>query len=237
MECGRTEGGGVKSRPHSGGSIATLRVYHFLNAKYGQQNIRKRHLKISLLHDLNDPFELMSVELSDVELRRRLTALKQNLAADRGLLCFSRNWTNPVQWGHYADRHRGLCLGFEIPKPCLMRVEYTGKRLVKEAEQTMDRETMRKLLCTKYSHWSYEGEERAFVDLKGKGPDRNGRYFEDFSADLKLVRVIVGARSEISLTDLARALGPLAPDVEVFKARLAFRSFRVVRNRQESLWA
>jgi hypothetical protein len=100
----------------------------------------------------------------------------------------------------------------------------------------MDRERMRKLLCTKYSHWRYEREERVFVSLEGKCPDRKGRYFEDFSADLKLVRVIAGARSDISRADLVKALGPLVPDVEVFKARLAFQSFRVVRNRQESLW-
>jgi hypothetical protein len=217
--------------------MVTMRVYHFLRAKYGIENIRKRHLKISLLQDLNDPFELLSIELSDKELRRRLIALKQNLSGDRGLHCFSRNWTNPVQWGHYAERHRGLCLGFEIPKQCLIRVEYAGKRLVKEAEQTKDRETMRKLLCTKYSHWRYEGEERAFVDLTGKGPDAKGRYFADFSTDLRLRRVVVGARSEISRADLAKALGPLVPEVEAFKARLAFQSFRVVRNRQESLWA
>lgn len=226
----------MNGRSHSEGSTATMCVYHFLSARYGQENIRKRHLKISLLHDLNDPFELLSIELSDMELRRRLTALKQNLAADRGLLCFSRNWTNPVQWGHYADRHRGLCLGFEIPTPHLIRVEYSGKRLVKEAQRAMDRERMRKLLCTKYSHWRYEREERVFVSLEGKCPDRKGRYFEDFSADLKLVRVIAGARSDISRADLVKALGPLVPDVEVFKARLAFQSFRVVRNRQESLW-
>ncbi len=25
-------------------------------------------------------------------------------------------WSNPVIWAHYGDKHRGLCLGFEVPE-------------------------------------------------------------------------------------------------------------------------
>jgi hypothetical protein len=31
------------------------------------------------------------------------------------LLCFSADWSHPLIWAHYSDKHRGLCLGFEIP--------------------------------------------------------------------------------------------------------------------------
>src|SRR5712691_6601636 len=183
-----------------------MRAYHFVNSKYGIENIQKRRLKISRLQDLNDPFELLSIELSDEGLRTRFLALKQRMAEDRGMLCFSRNWKNPVLWSHYADRHRGLCLGFEIDRSLPMRVQYTARRLAGEAEQllagSMTRQTMERLLCTKYSHWKYESEERLFLSLDAKDKDLEGRYFEAFSSKLKLAQVIVGAYSSVSRDQL-----------------------------------
>jgi hypothetical protein len=41
------------------------------------------------------------------------------------MLCFSRDWHNPVQWSHYADKHRGICLGFDVPDSLLVPVQYT----------------------------------------------------------------------------------------------------------------
>lgn len=95
---------------------------------------------------------------------------------------------------------------------------------------------MRRVLSTKYSHWRYEQEERIFVTLEDKNKDSNDRYFENFASDLVLVTVIVGARSNISRDHINEALGSMSSQVAVFKARLAFRSFRVVRNKNESLW-
>jgi len=39
------------------------RLYHFTAAKYAFDNLRNRRLKIAQLDDLNDPFELKSVNL------------------------------------------------------------------------------------------------------------------------------------------------------------------------------
>ena len=214
-----------------------MRAYHFLNSKYGLENIRNRRMKISRLQDLNDPFELLSIELSDERLRKRLGEFKERMSYDRGILCFSRSSANPVQWSHYADRHRGLCLGFEIHNSLPVRVEYTARRLAKELVAIpVNRDVMKRLLCTKYSHWKYEREERVFVSLEDKDRDSEGRYFETFSPRLKLFQVIVGARSTITRPTVEEAMGSLAAEVTVFKARLAFRSFSVVRNWNEALW-
>lgn len=217
-----------------------MRVFHFLNAEYGLDDIRRRRLKIAQIPDLNDPFELLSIDLSNKDLRRAFQATKEELSKTGGILCFSKKWSNPVLWSHYADKHRGLCLGFKVPKKYLVRVSYTTERLVSEAERLLrtgstDESTMRRLLSTKYAHWEYEKEMRCFVSLEEKDP-KSGLYFAGFSDDLRLVQVIVGARSDVSRTDVAEALGPLGKSVRVFKARLAFKSFRVVRNKDESLW-
>lgn len=217
-----------------------MRLYHFVSAKYGIEDIQKRRLKVSRIEDLNDPFELLGLELADGELRKRFLRWKHHMSQDRGIVCFSRTWRNPVQWSHYADRHRGMCLGFEVHASLPMRVEYTATRLMREANALLaapvTRETMRKVLCTKYSHWRYEQEERVFVSLEDKNRDSDGRYFENFSPAVALAEIIVGARSNISREQVNQAFGPEHGPVAVFKARLAFRSFRVVRNKDESLW-
>lgn len=94
---------------------------------------------------------------------------------------------------------------------------------------------MQKLLATKFAHWRYESEMRCFVSLENKD-HVSGLYFSEFSEDLKLVQVIVGARSRISRFEIADALGRQEEDVNRFKARLAFKSFKVVRNRDGTLW-
>ena len=217
-----------------------MRVYHFLNKQCGLENIRKRRLKIATIMALNDPFEFLGLELSNRELRRAIVKTKKTLAKSRGLLCFSKNWSNPVQWAHYADKHKGLCLGFDVPEEYLVPVTYSSKRLSQEAEKIMDggeidEALMLRLLTTKYYHWQYEKELRRFVPLEEK--DKNGFYFADFSEDLMLKQVIVGSLSDISRAEVTEALGSLMNKVEVFKARPAFKSFRVVRNKNESLWA
>jgi len=90
-------------------------------------------------------------------------------------------------------------------------------------------------MFTKYSHWRYEREWRMFVWLKDARVDE-GRFFADFGPDMRLTSLIVGALSPVSRDEVAQALGDLDSEVEVMKARLAFRSFRVVRQRNRRLW-
>jgi hypothetical protein len=218
----------------------SVRVFHFVSEKYGLDDIRRRRLKISRIQDLNDPFELLSIELSNKQLRDAFHATKEKLSTNRGILCFSKKWSNPVQWSHYADKHRGLCLGFDVADNRLLTVSYTAKWLLAEVEQLLatghsDERTMRRLLTTKFAHWKYENEVRCFVTLEDQDPQTK-LYFAEFSDELKLAQVIVGVRSNLSRAELGGALGDLATGVDVLKTRLAFRSFRVVRNRNQSLW-
>lgn len=217
-----------------------MRVWHFVNEEYGLENLRRRRLKVATLNELNDPFELFGISLADENLRRAFRAMKDELAEHHGLLCFSRHWHNPVQWSHYAAKHTGLCLGFDIPDEHLGPVTYSRKRLVVEAEKfrnprELNAETVTRFLFTKYSHWRYEHEVRCFVTLEDKDPEK-GLYFTEFSDNLRLGAVIVGAQSAASRKVVQDALGALAPTVEAFKARLAFNTFKVVRQRNSKLW-
>ncbi len=222
-----------------------MRVYHFINKEYGIEDLRRRRLKIATLNELNDPFEFYGVDLSDENIRRGFKRMKNELSLTRGLLCFSRDWHNPVQWSHYADKHRGLCLGFEVSSEVFSEsfgsVYYSRKRFQVSPEQIinyrqLDHETVKKLLFTKYVHWKYENEVRSFVTLDEKDTEKN-MYFTEFSDKLKLVQIIVGAESATTREEISTALGNPNPIIEVFKARLAFTTFRVVRQRNQKLWA
>ncbi|WP_316975725.1 DUF2971 domain-containing protein [Shumkonia mesophila] len=216
-----------------------MRVYHFLNAEHGLDALRNCHLKIARFGELNDPFELLGVDLSDKDIRQAFKKIKIALAEYRGLLCFSRRWRNPLLWSHYADRHKGLCLGFDIPDELAIRVTYTARRLMPTdlffPDNAVREGAIAKILATKFSHWRYEDEVRLFVSLEDRDP-QNGHYFYDFSEDLKLAQVIVGPQSSISRYDLEGVLGNENAHVERLKARPAFKTFRVVMNREESLW-
>ncbi len=213
--------------------------YHFVPATYGLENIRKRRLKISTISDLNDPFELLCVDLSHEELRKGMRKWKLEVARRFGMLCFSKSWRNPVQWSHYADRHRGLALGFEIGPSLAEDVIYDEQRSVAEAKCILageaDEATVKKFLLTKYAHWQYEQELRVFVQLNERDPV-SGLYFYHFSNDLRLSEVIVGAECEVARTEISEALAELEGNVSLRNARLAFTTYRVTTQNDANLW-
>lgn len=208
-----------------------MRAYHFLNEQFGLKDLVERRLKIARIMELNDPFEFLGVDLSNRDLRRVLKETKSDLAKTTGLLCFSKKWRNPLLWGHYADKHKGICLGFDVPDLHLAEVTYVNQRLA--APGAIDEPFMKQLLLTKYKHWVYEEEYRAFVPLTD---EINGLYYVDFSEDLNLKQVIVGDQSRLTRDQISSALGDLANGVEVFKVRAAFKSFEVVHQQNAALW-
>jgi len=211
-----------------------MKLFHFRDENFGLKSIKERRLKISRIMELNDPFEFLGASLANPEFRKAITSTKKQLSKTTGILCFSKNWKNPVQWSHYANKHKGICMGFEVPDQYPFEVEYKNERLDPGAE--IDLHDMYKFLSTKFIHWSYEEEWRLFVTLD-KNEEENGLYFSDFSEKLELKQVIVGAQSEITRKQLSDALGDLSGNIEVFKARPAFKTFEVVRNKNKKLWA
>lgn len=209
-----------------------MRVYYFADHVGGLQILRSKRLRISRLDKLNDPFEFLGADLSNRAHRQALRATKRDLAKTSGLLCFSRSWHNPVLWGHYAAKHTGLCLGFDVPIKHLKQVNYVTSRFPWPDELNLG--FMEQVLLSKFVHWSYEDEYRTWASLDK--PDTDGHYYCDFSPSLTLKQVLVGAYSTLTRAQILQALGVLTENIEIFKTRPAFRSFRVVRNKDESMW-
>ena len=217
-----------------------MRVYHFIDELFGIDDIQRRRIKIARIDKLNDPFDWFSVNWPNQRFRMAHHAMVKKMAENTGLLCFSRDWRNPVQWSHYADKHEGLCLGFDVPDTWVEPVVYQQRRIVPDIlraifHQDQAEELVRASLITKFSHWRYEQEVRAFVRLDPV-TEVNGNFFFDFSDQLTLREVIVGVRSNLNRERLHLALGNLVSEVRCRKARLAFNTFRIVEQRKASLW-
>lgn len=217
-----------------------VRLYHFVNRQYGLENLRKRRLKIARWNDLNDPFELAGANFADESLRREMRRIKEAMHNEIGMLCFSKNWKNPVQWSHYAENHRGMCLAFDVNDDVLQQVSYVDKRLkclYSEILDSYDKEMhdniIHVMMTTKYIDWKYEEEWRVFTTLKN---EEKGLFFQKFDQDVSLRCVIVGVSSNLSRADVVSALGDQASGVDVYKARLGFKQFEIVRNQNDSLW-
>ena len=112
-----------------------VRAYHFVSVRNVLDDLRRRHLKIAQLDELNDPFELWAIDQRDRRLRQAFRATKQQMAERFGLLCFSLDWHNPVLWSHYADKHRGVALGFDVDEQILRPISYVKIRPVLKTDQ------------------------------------------------------------------------------------------------------
>ena len=109
--------------------MARMRLYHFINKKYGLESLNLNRLKIAQIDQLNDPFELLGVELSNPVYRDLIYWLKHGFSKDFGLLCFSASYHSPALWAHYADNHKGFCLGFDFEAKNCKKVHYRETRL------------------------------------------------------------------------------------------------------------
>lgn len=210
-----------------------MRLFHLLPANWALEDLTKKRLKISFLEDLNDPFEFLSLDTTDSVLHYALVETKKDLAQQNGLLCFSRGWSNPVLWSHYADKHKGIALGFEVPEvggePPGIPVTYVNSRLnhsLREA-QAWNPQDMLKLLATKFEHWRYEDEIRIYASIAEKDKE-SGLAFVPFAENLILTDVVLGVRCGVERTQIKEMVRDLVPVVRIVQARLDSRSFSVV---------
>lgn len=219
-----------------------MRVYHYLSSKFGLESIQLRRLKLSTFASVNDPFEFACVDSRDEELRTALTKTKAELAKTKGFICFGRCWRNTVMWAHYADRHRGMCLGFDVPDELLIEARYVREKFRINKERFLSDSAYKEkiafeLLRTKHIHWAYEDEVRLHATLDSADID-TGLYFKDMDDDLQLREVMVGAASTVTRAALSRAIDEgggysLKPP---FKVRPGFGMFSMCPQKDRRLW-
>ena len=98
-------------------------LYKFLSDDVALKVLNERQLKVSLIPELNDVYDCVPVIKTvgdnwDQESKKRARMiLTQKIETCYGLLCFSRNYQSPIQWGHYAAGGTGIALGFDTGQP------------------------------------------------------------------------------------------------------------------------
>jgi hypothetical protein len=209
------------------------RVYYLTSAEYAVSSIALRRMKLARFSDVNDPFELMALNFREQRVRKVARDFKSEYDSHTGLLCFSADWTDPVLWSHYGAKHHGVCLGFNLLKKDAQQVKYKDERILSslddsdEKPERISKELQKLLLCTKFRHWEYEKETRIFVRLEDSQKEGN-LYFRSFGKDLELAEVILGPQSNLSLEATKALVLASCPKAVVFKARLAYKFFKVV---------
>lgn len=209
-----------------------LRIYHLTSADHAISNIALARLKVARFSDLNDPFELISVNFRERKVRNIVREFKDAYNSHTGLLCFSADWTDPVLWSHYATKHRGICLGFNVPRNTVEQVQYEDQRPLAELSEEgsplhISEELQRKLLCTKYKHWAYENEFRRFIPLQDARKE-GLLHFAKFDHNLQLAEVILGPQCTASVDEVRMLVSSKHPEAITYRARLAFKWFSVV---------
>lgn len=222
-----------------------LIVYQYFSAANAIRCIETRRLRISTIHNLNDPFEVRPVlKGADSELRGDqesfLHEWRERKAQEVGLLCFSATKTNPLLWSHYADRHRGIAIGFEYTcdNGWLFPVVYSENNARPEVDFSDPSYTStakgREIFLTKAKDWKYEEEYRELVAIRDCQTSE-GSYFTNSivwnhmgQQQRVLKEVILGAHCTMCPTYIRKTLFQNEfKDVAVMKARLSEDKYEV----------
>ncbi len=210
-------------------------LYYFTSPSHAVENLKNGWLKVSRFSGCNDPFELFAFNLRNKEVRPTFRRIQREIDQTFGLICFCESWQNPVVWGHYAQRHQGLCLQLEMQSgPDLLEVNYVDKMAevpegVESFQQLSQQTNSQELFATKYRHWQYEEEVRLKVALE-KVEKSGSMFFKKFDADMALKRVYIGPRCEIRRQEIERVT-ELSPK-DIVPTRIAFQDFKVTPNRR-----
>jgi len=216
-----------------------MRVYHFIAEKWAKEALKQKRLKVSNINTLNDPFEFhVGFSKPNRKIINTFRVWKKEISKEFGILCFSKNWHNPLLWSHYAEKHTGFALGFEIQEDKATKITYSKSRpLFKWDGMPRDpiprQNFLDKLIKTKFVSWKYEEEYRLVYKLNTLDYE-DGFYFQEFDTNLVLKEVIAGCNSKMSDKEFLNLLDGYTR-ITAIKSRMALKKFSIVRNR-EKVW-
>ena len=198
-----------------------MKLYKYTSVDFGLEVLRTDRIKVSTVLDANDPNEWIPVcpnpennmkdYLSDPRLR---ASFRHFLACQHGFISLSSNWNNPILWGHYADKFKGVVLAFDIHNTSnVKKVSYCDERYFVDEKElySEDHEKVERLVARKAKAWEYEQEYRVLVDLRACTTQRHWNdtlYFHNIENDgcLRLCGIYVGPECTATLYDVHDAL-------------------------------
>lgn len=149
---------------------------------------------------------------------------------DKGIVSLAERCDCPLMWSHYGEQHRGLCIGYSVPREVageLHRVRYGGARRVGasdvaamlDSDEAARGEVDEAVLLRKASGWSYEKEWRLI----------GHRGVQD--SPLELEEIIFGIRCRRSVKyAVMKALAGREPGVRFGEMREVRDSFKIEKH-------
>lgn len=156
-----------------------------------------------------------------------------------GVLCLASRADSIAMWGHYANKHQGIVIGFDRDWPVfadlhrpLRPVTYVRTRpewdcSIRPGAQG-EREAMDSVIFSKFDEWAYEKEMRQVFRLEALPSRRMGSpgaalpmYFLEIPADC-ILSVALGAKASDSFEKEVRSIlsGAKFAHVKLLRARL-----------------
>jgi hypothetical protein len=202
--------------------------YYFSSSVHAIHNLERKMIKVSILEELNDPFELLPyLRDKSKDENKSFKKIRESISIKYGLLCFSTDWNEPLLWGHYGDKHKGMALGFYIENHDVIDVKYQKDRIKMDFTNRDEKEILLKLARIKYENWDYEQETRMIIDLT-KCTKIDGHYFYPFENVLKLREIILGCKFDNSIEyviTLANKYG-----AEIIHGRRAYGNYSIIKD-------
>ena len=158
-----------------------------------------------------------------------------NEIKNRGVSCFSKNFDNMLMWSHYADSHKGVCIGFNL-LPLYLSIEgYTTEKMVIPVDYKNEFtpmnyyqhkiESIVRWLKTKSKVWSYEEEVRVIMNhLDFRGTDKFIAEIDPSSFASVYLGTRMPAENQAEISQLVREN---YPHVTVYKIVPAIDSFEL----------
>ena len=173
------------------------------------------------------------------------TETRKLLLQHAGVSCFSETRESILMWSHYADEHKGVCIGFSVADllqslmcnpvgPCIEGVSLSSVPCVVQYNDVLPvweagyGETVGDVVATKARCWAYEREWRIFaLHAAGKQQKLLPGTFK---------QIIFGAKSaENDKAGEINALAKRYPAVEFLKAKISREEYKVEFSDCESL--
>ena len=198
---------------------------------FGRHVLLNSEFYLAKPSELNDPFDSSIIANKYIESLNGEINMYNDLNETYGLTCFSKRNSCILMWSHYADSHKGYCLGFDISIlkktfkneenlyiPQIMDVEYNTNYYKYEKELEMTRSKNHciafgslKSLTRKSKCWGYEHEVR-FID-KVVNENRKREYPSEC-----LKEVILGLKfKDANIKDIIKHCSKNYPHAKIYK--------------------
>lgn len=163
-------------------------------------------IRFTQQNSLNDPFEsamLLGKEEWELQPGKRV-----GTDLPTAFVSLSRTRANILMWSHYADCHRGFCIGFRRNSNFFSKAESVRYRSFRASlnganiNKIDSTNVLKEISLEKAVDWSYEEEERLFLtdvkrDLEVVGVDEFGEdiILNKYPAE-DIAQIIIGLKTE-----------------------------------------